>query len=133
MAEARPRDKALILLVTFFPQCVVSLLTMTPPVMANQIALSLGLSPQIAGVYVGLVYAGAILSSSFSASSIAAIVMPAPPEMSPISPSSQTSIKLASSHKRMSRVAFSHEAVMAVAVADFRKAAASLPCHVRIA
>jgi predicted MFS family arabinose efflux permease len=70
MAEARPRDKALILLVTFFPQCVVSMLTMTPPVMANQIALSLGLSPQIAGVYVGLVYAGAILSSSFSASLI---------------------------------------------------------------
>jgi predicted MFS family arabinose efflux permease len=70
MAKARPRDKALILLVTFFPQCVVSMLAMTPPVMANQIALSLGLSPQIAGAYVGLVYAGAILSSSFSASLI---------------------------------------------------------------
>jgi MFS family permease len=70
MAEAQPKDKALILLVTFFPQCVVSMLAMTPPVMANQIALSLGLSPQIAGAYVRLVYAGAILSSSFSASLI---------------------------------------------------------------
>ena len=46
--------KALILLVTFFPQCVVFMLSMTPPVMASQIALSLGLSPQIASVYVGL-------------------------------------------------------------------------------
>jgi len=70
MARAGAEGKALILLVTFFPQCVVSMLSMTPPVMASQIALSLGLSPQIAGVYVGLVYAGAILSSSFSASLI---------------------------------------------------------------
>jgi predicted MFS family arabinose efflux permease len=70
MARAGAEGKALILLVTFFPQCVVSMLSMAPPVMASQIALSLGLSPQIAGVYVGLVYAGAILSSSFSASLI---------------------------------------------------------------
>ena len=70
MARAGAEAKALILLVTFFPQCVVSMLSMTPPVMASQIALSLGLSPQIAGIYVGLVYAGAILSSSFSASLI---------------------------------------------------------------
>lgn len=70
MARVGAEGKALILLVTFFPQCVVSMLSMTPPVMASQIALSLGLSPQIAGVYVGLVYAGAILSSSFSASLI---------------------------------------------------------------
>lgn len=62
--------KALILLVTFFPQCVVSMLSMTPPIMASQIARSLGLSPQVAGVYVGLVYAGAIVSSSFAASLI---------------------------------------------------------------
>lgn len=59
--------KALILLMTFFPQCAVSMLSMTPPVMANQIADSLGLPAQVAGLYVGLVYAGAILSSSFSA------------------------------------------------------------------
>ena len=70
MARAGAEGKAQILLVTFFPQCVVSMLSMTPPVMANQIAGSLGLSPQIAGVYVGLVYAGAILSSSFAASLI---------------------------------------------------------------
>jgi MFS family permease len=63
----RAGTKPLILLLTFFPQCVVSMVSMTPPVMAGQIALSLGLSPKIAGVYVGLVYAGAILSSSFSA------------------------------------------------------------------
>ena len=62
--------KALILLATFFPQCVVSMLSMTPPVMASQIAYSLGLSPHLAGVYVGLVYGGAILSSSFAASLI---------------------------------------------------------------
>jgi MFS family permease len=67
MARTGPEGKALILLVTFFPQCVVSMLSMIPPVMGSQIAGSVGLSPQIAGVYVGLVYAGAILSSSFSA------------------------------------------------------------------
>ena len=70
MARAGAEAKTLILLLTFLPQCVVSMLSMTPAVMASQIALSLGLSPQIAGVYVGLVYAGAILSSSFSASLI---------------------------------------------------------------
>src|ERR1017187_8099523 len=70
MARAGAEGKALILLVTFFPQCVVSMLSMIPPVMASQIALSLGLSPHVAGIYVGLVYAGAILSSSFSASLI---------------------------------------------------------------
>jgi predicted MFS family arabinose efflux permease len=70
MVRAGAEGKAQILLVTFFPQCVVSMLSMIPPVMANQIAGSLGLSPQIAGIYVGRVYAGAILSSSFSASLI---------------------------------------------------------------
>jgi MFS family permease len=70
MARAGAEGKALILVLTFFPQCVVSMLSMSPPIMASQIAHSLGLSPQIAGVYVGLVYAGAILSSSFSASLI---------------------------------------------------------------
>jgi predicted MFS family arabinose efflux permease len=70
MARAGAQAKALTLLVTFVPQCVVSMLSMTPPVMASHIALSLGLSPQIAGVYVGLVYAGAMVSSSFSASLI---------------------------------------------------------------
>lgn len=70
MARAGAETRALILLVTFFPQCVVSMLSMTPPVMASQIARALGLSPQMAGVYVGLVYAGAILSSSFAASLI---------------------------------------------------------------
>jgi predicted MFS family arabinose efflux permease len=70
MARAGTDNKALILLLTFFPQCVVSMLSMSPPVMASQIAHSLGLPPQIAGVYVGLVYAGAILSNSFSASLI---------------------------------------------------------------
>jgi MFS family permease len=70
MARAGAESKALILLLTFFPQCVVSMLSMTPPVMASYIALSLGLSPKIAGIYVGLVYAGATLSSSFSASLI---------------------------------------------------------------
>jgi MFS family permease len=70
MARTGAESKALILLLTFFPQCVVSMLSMTPPVMASQIAHSLGLSPKITGVYVGLVYAGAILSSSYSASLI---------------------------------------------------------------
>src|SRR6476620_12236117 len=70
VARTGAESRALILLLTFFPQCVVSMLSMSPPVMASQIALSLGLSPKIAGVYVGLVYAGAIFSSSFSASLI---------------------------------------------------------------
>jgi MFS family permease len=69
-ASAGTQSRALVLLLTFFPQCFLSMLSMTPPVMASHIAFSLGLSPQIAGVYVGLVYAGAILSSSFSASLI---------------------------------------------------------------
>jgi MFS family permease len=69
-ARTGAESKALILLLTFFPQCVVSKLSMTPPVMASQIAHSLGLSPKITGVYVGLVYAGAIVSSSYSASLI---------------------------------------------------------------
>jgi hypothetical protein len=56
MARAGAEAKALILVLTFFfAQCVLSMLSMTPPVMASQIALTLGLSPQIAGVYVGLV------------------------------------------------------------------------------
>ena len=71
MARAGAEAKSLILLVTFLPQCVVSMLSMTPPVMASQIARSVGLSPQVVGVYIGLVYAGAILSSSFSAVLIA--------------------------------------------------------------
>jgi predicted MFS family arabinose efflux permease len=71
MARAGDEAKALILLLTFFPQCVVSMLSMTPPIMAGQIGLSLGLAPQSAGMYVGLIYAAAILSSSFSASLIA--------------------------------------------------------------
>lgn len=70
MTRAGAETKALILLLTFFPQCVVSMLSMTPPVMAGQISRSLGLSPEIAGVYVGLIYAGAILSNSYSASLI---------------------------------------------------------------
>ena len=70
MERAGAESRALILLLTFFPQCVLSMLSMTPPVMAGHIASSLGLSPKIAGVYVGLVYAGAILSSSYSASLI---------------------------------------------------------------
>ncbi len=70
VAQARSKARPLILLLTFFPQCVVSMLSMTPPVMASQISVSLGLSPHIAGVYVGLVYVGAILSSSFAATLI---------------------------------------------------------------
>ncbi len=58
------------LLLTFFPQCVVSMVSMTPPVMAREMAPRLGLSPQIAGLYVALVYGNAILSNSLSASLI---------------------------------------------------------------
>jgi hypothetical protein len=50
MTRAGSEDKALILLVTFFPQCVVSMLSMTPPVMANQIAGSLGLSRTLCAI-----------------------------------------------------------------------------------
>ena len=70
MEPAGAESRALILLLTFFPQCALSMLSMTPPVMAGHIASSLGLSPKVAGVYVGLVYAGAIFSSSYSASLI---------------------------------------------------------------
>ena len=47
------------------------MLSMTPPVMAIQIAHSLDLSPHVAGVYVGLIYASAILSNSYAPSLIA--------------------------------------------------------------
>lgn len=70
ITRAGAEAKAQILLLTFFPQCIVSMLSMSPPVMASQITHSLGFSPKIAGVYVGLVYASAILSNSFSASLI---------------------------------------------------------------
>ena len=70
MAVAGWKAKAQILLVTIYPQAVVSMLAMTPPIMANEIAASLGLSPEIAGFYVGLVYVGAIAGSSFTASLI---------------------------------------------------------------
>ena len=70
LATMEAESRTLILLLTFFPQCVLSMLAMTPPVMASHIAVSLGLPLQITGVYVGLVYAGAILSSSYSASLI---------------------------------------------------------------
>ena len=69
-AAPAAESKALILLVTFFPQCVVSMMTMTPAVMAREIASRLGLSPQIAGMYIAFVYGGAILSNSLSASLI---------------------------------------------------------------
>jgi len=45
-------------------------MTMTPAVMAREIASRLGLSPQIAGMYIAFVYGGAILSNSLSASLI---------------------------------------------------------------
>lgn len=69
-ALARPQSKALMLLLTFFPQCVVSMVSMAPPVMAREIAPRLGLSPRIAGLYVALVYGNAIFSNSLSASLI---------------------------------------------------------------
>lgn len=62
--------KALILLVTMLPQTATAMVSMVPPVMANQIATTLGLSPKVAGLYVALVYLGAVISSSFTASLI---------------------------------------------------------------
>jgi hypothetical protein len=52
------------------PQTVTAMVSMVPPVMANQIAMTLGLSAQVAGLYVALVYVGAVISSSFTASLI---------------------------------------------------------------
>jgi predicted MFS family arabinose efflux permease len=67
--EKRP-GRALILIVTMLPQTVTAMVSMVPPVMANQIATALGLSPKVAGLYVALVYLGAVISSSFTASLI---------------------------------------------------------------
>ena len=67
--EQKP-GKALILVVTMLPQAVTAMVSMAPPVMANQIATALGLSPKVAGLYVALVYVGAVISSSYTASLI---------------------------------------------------------------
>lgn len=52
------------------PQTVTAMVSMVRPLMANQIATVFGLSPKVAGFYVGLVYLGAVISSSFTASLI---------------------------------------------------------------
>lgn len=62
--------KPVILLVTILPQTLTAMVSMVPPVMANQIAPTLGLSPEAAGFYVALVYVGAVISSSFTAALI---------------------------------------------------------------
>jgi len=73
MAGASAEGKGVTLLITFLPQCLVSMLSMTPPVMIGQIAHSIGVSPHVAGLYIGLIYTGAILSSSVAASMIARV------------------------------------------------------------
>jgi predicted MFS family arabinose efflux permease len=68
--ETRRAGKGLILVVTMLPQTVTAMVSLAPPVMADQIATTLGLSPKVAGLYVALVYVGAVISSSFTASLI---------------------------------------------------------------
>ncbi|MES2399711.1 MAG: MFS transporter [Pseudomonadota bacterium] len=51
------------LLVTLAIQAIASMAVLTPPVVAPVIALALGISPVFAGVYIGVVYVGAMTGS----------------------------------------------------------------------
>jgi hypothetical protein len=68
--QKRKPGKALILVVTMLPQSATAMVSMVPPVMANQIAITLGLSPKVTGFYVALVYLSAVIGSAFTASLI---------------------------------------------------------------
>ncbi|WP_298362291.1 hypothetical protein [uncultured Bradyrhizobium sp.] len=70
--EKKRPGKALILVVTMLPQTVTAMISMVPPVMANEITTALGLSPKMvcltSATETDLVPAGALLSTSQLAS-----------------------------------------------------------------
>ena len=65
------RDALATLFLTTFPQTALSLLNMAPPVMAKALTASLGLAPEAAGLYIGVVYVCAMLSNMRAAALIA--------------------------------------------------------------
>ncbi|GAC1327191.1 MAG: hypothetical protein NVSMB26_00640 [Beijerinckiaceae bacterium] len=48
---------------TMFPQTVVAMISLAPPVMANEIARFFGLPVEMAGLYTGLVYAFVLIGT----------------------------------------------------------------------
>lgn len=64
MNGARRHGTLLILFVTTFPQMVASMVCMAPPIMAREIGESLGLPSQVVGAYIGILYAGVIVTTS---------------------------------------------------------------------
>jgi len=60
-----------VLFVTMVPQTVVSMMSLTPPVMAEDVVATLGLPAGAAGFYTGLIYFFVLLTNSVSAPLIA--------------------------------------------------------------
>src|SRR3954453_23279627 len=54
---ASRRDMVALLFATMFPQAVLSMMSLSPPVMASAIAGELSVPPELTGLYTGLVYA----------------------------------------------------------------------------
>ncbi len=67
----RVRSSRLALPITLAVQVLTSMASLTVPVLAPDIATATGMPAQLAGVYIGVVYAGAILSSLISGAFIA--------------------------------------------------------------
>src|SRR4051812_26432086 len=70
-ARMRESSTVLVLFVTMVPQTVVSMMSLTPPVMADDVVATLGLSAGAAGFYTGLIYFFVLLTNSISAPLIA--------------------------------------------------------------
>lgn len=63
---SHPKTSA-VLFATIFPQTVVSMLVLAPPIMAEQITTTLGLSPAVTGAFTGLVYVFVLATNSQAA------------------------------------------------------------------
>ena len=61
---------AALLFATMFPQIAVLMMSLAPPVMAGAIAGDLGLRPELAGLYIGVVYGGVFTGNLFCAGPI---------------------------------------------------------------
>src|SRR3954467_10995878 len=67
----RARGTLSVLFVTMVPQTAVSMMSLTPPVMAEQTIAPLGLPAAATGFYTGLIYLFALVANNLSASLIA--------------------------------------------------------------
>lgn len=63
-----PRENVpALLFATMFPQAAVLMMSLAPPVMAEEVTRSFGLKPELAGLYVGIVYGGVFVGNLFCA------------------------------------------------------------------